>query len=149
MDARIDNQTSRNDRISQEIAELDKQVKEISELKARKQEMLDRMAVIQALQANRPDIVRIFDELVKATPDGVFLTELVRVNDAMSLTGFAESNNRVSALMRNLDGSYKFTEPNLTKVEADQSLGEQGNRFEMRVQLTKPEVVVEPDNTGA
>lgn len=149
VDARIDNQTSRNDRISQEIAELDKQVKEISELKARKQEMLDRMAVIQALQANRPDIVRIFDELVKATPDGVFLTELVRVNDAMSLTGFAESNNRVSALMRNLDGSYKFTEPNLTKVEADQSLGEQGNRFEMRVQLTKPEVVVEPDNTGA
>lgn len=149
VDARIDNQASRNDRINQEIAELDKQVKEISELKARKQEMLDRMEVIQALQANRPDIVRIFDELVKATPEGVFLTDLERVNDAMSLTGFAESNNRVSALMRNLDGSYKFTDPNLTKVEADQSLGEQGNRFEMRVQLTKPEVVVEQDNTGA
>ncbi|HLS97130.1 MAG: PilN domain-containing protein [Porticoccaceae bacterium] len=149
VDARIDNQASRNDRINQEIAELDKQVKEISELKTRKQEMLDRMEVIQALQANRPDIVRIFDELVKATPEGVFLTDLERVNDAMSLTGFAESNNRVSALMRNLDGSYKFTDPNLTKVEADQSLGEQGNRFEMRVQLTKPEVVVEQDNTGA
>jgi len=51
--------------------------------------------------------------------------------------------------MRNLDGSYKFTEPNLTKVEADPTLGEQGNKFEMRVQLTKPEVVVEQDKTGA
>ncbi|KJS09243.1 MAG: pilus assembly protein PilN [Gammaproteobacteria bacterium BRH_c0] len=149
IDARIDNQTSRNQLLESEIAALEMKVKEIQDLKRKKQEMLDRMAVIQALQANRPDIVRIFDELVKATPEGVYLSEWQRVDDNVSITGFAESNNRVSALMRNLDGSYKFTEPNLTKVEADPTLGEQGNKFEMRVQLTKPEVVVEQDKTGA
>lgn len=149
IDARIDNQTSRNELLSSEIAVLEKQVKEIDELKRKKQEMIDRMSVIQALQANRPDIVRIFDELVKATPEGVYLTQWQRVKDNVSITGYAESNNRVSALMRNLDASYKFTEPNLTKVEADPAMGEQGNKFEMRVQLIKPEVVVDQENTGA
>lgn len=146
--ARIESQISRNELIREDIAVLEKQVKEISELKKRKQQMIDRMGVIQALQGNRPDIVRIFDELVAAMPEGVFLTDLQRVGDTMSLTGFAESNNRVSALMRNLDASYKFTEPNLTKVQADDTLGEQGNRFEMRVQITRPDAVVAQQQGG-
>ncbi|MCK9564279.1 MAG: PilN domain-containing protein [Bacteroidales bacterium] len=145
MSGRIDNQTSRNQLLQREIATLDKQVGEISELKRRKQDMLERMEVIQALQANRPDIVRIFDELVRATPEGVFLVELRRVEENISITGYAESNNRVSAFMRNLDASYKFREPNLTRVVANDTLGEQGNRFELRVQLTRPEVMVEQE----
>ncbi len=143
MGSRIDNQTSRNQLLQGEINELDRQVREISELKRRKQDMLERMEVIQALQANRPDIVRIFDELVEATPEGVFLIDLRRVGDNVSLIGYAESNSRVSALMRNLDASYKFTEPNLTRVQANDTLGEQGNRFELRVQLTRPELAAD------
>lgn len=145
MSSRIDNQTDRNQLLQREIAILDTQVKEISELKNRKQDMLERMEVIQALQANRPDIVRIFDELVKATPEGVFLVDLQRVEDNVSITGFAESNNRVSAFMRNLDSSYKFMESNLTKVQANDTLGEQGNSFELRVKLTPPDVTVEQE----
>ena len=140
VNARIDNQNSRNQLLNQKIAELDAKVKEIAALKERRQQLLDRMMVIQALQANRPDIVRIFDEMASAIPEGVFLTGLNRVGSEISLTGFAESNNRVSTLMRNLDQSYKFTDPNLTKVLANERLGEQGNTFEMRVKITKPEV---------
>jgi type IV pilus assembly protein PilN len=145
MNSAMDSQNHRNQRLEQEIAELDKTVKEIDELKERRQQLLDRMTVIQALQANRPEIVRIFDELATAIPEGVFLTQLDRVDAVISVTGFAESNNRVSALMRNLDQSYKFTEPNLTKVEADDRLGEQGNTFDMRVKIAEPEIIESAD----
>lgn len=144
----IENQEARNQRLEQEIAALEVKVKEIAELKERKRQLLDRMTVIQALQANRPEIVRVFDEMASAMPEGVFLSSLQRAGENISLVGFAESNNRVSTLMRNLDQSYKFSDPNLTRVEADDQLGEQGNTFEMRVKITEPKVL-ESDEEGA
>ena len=151
VDSRIDNQMSRNALLESKIAELDKKVREISELKERRQDLLDRMTVIQALQANRPDIVRIFDEITMAIPDGAFLSALRRAGTQISLSGYAESNNRVSALMRNLERSYKFKEPVLTNVRADELMGEQGNTFDMRVSITEPEVLEESagDDSGA
>jgi type IV pilus assembly protein PilN len=143
VNAQMANQRDRNETLNQQISALDAKVKEIAELKERRQELLDRMTVIQALQSNRPEIVKIFDELTTAIPEGVYLTNLDRVGSDISLTGFAESNNRVSAFMRNLDQSYKFAEPNLTKVVADDELGEQGNSFDMRVKINEPEVVEE------
>lgn len=144
----ISNQTDRNNLLTTEISKLEQQVREIEELKKRKQDMLDRMEVIQGLQANRPDIVRMFDEFVRAIPDGVYISELKRSEQSVALVGYAESNNRVSALMRSLDSSYKFSDPNLTKVEANDILGEQGNRFEMRVKLTAPPVAADKENNG-
>ncbi len=64
---------------------------------------------------------------------------MIRAGDNVSLTGYAESNNRISALMRKLNDSSKFKDPNLTKVEADETLGEQGSRFEMQVKLRAPD----------
>lgn len=148
VNAEIDNQRTRNQLLEQKIAELDVQVKEIAELKEKRQQLLDRMTVIQALQANRPEIVRIFDEMASALPEGVYLSNLNRVGGQVELTGFAESNNRVSAFMRNLDQSYKFSEPNLTKVLADDRLGEQGNTFDMKVKITEPELI-EADGSPA
>lgn len=148
VNAEIDNQRTRNQLLEQKIAELDVQVKEIAELKEKRQQLLDRMTVIQALQANRPEIVRIFDEMASALPEGVYLSNLNRVGGQVALTGFAESNNRVSAFMRNLDQSYKFSEPNLTKVLADDRLGEQGNTFDMKVKITEPELI-EADGSPA
>ncbi|WP_461519396.1 PilN domain-containing protein [Porticoccus sp.] len=135
VNAQIANQESRNQLLKSEIAKLDKQVAEIKELKKRRQDLLDRMQVIQELQGNRPEIVKLYDELVRAVPDGVYLTNMTLKGKQISLVGYAESNNRVSALMRRLDASYKFAEPNLTKVQADQELGEDGSRFEMRVKV--------------
>ena len=136
---KIDNQQARNQILNQEIARLEVKVREIAELKRRRQELIDRMTVIQSLQGNRPDIVRIFDEWVTAVPDGVYLTGMNRSGKAITFSGYAESNNRVSALMRNLGESYKFKDPVLTRVVANETLGEQGNAFDMRVQITDPE----------
>ncbi|MDP1520356.1 PilN domain-containing protein [Porticoccus litoralis] len=135
VNAQISNQESRNQLLKSEIAKLDKQVAEIKELKKRRQDLLDRMQVIQELQGNRPEIVKLYDEFVRAIPDGVYFTKMTLKGSRISLVGYAESNNRVSALMRQLDASYKFSEPNLTKVQADQTLGEDGSRFEMRAKV--------------
>ncbi|MBQ0721559.1 MAG: PilN domain-containing protein [Gammaproteobacteria bacterium] len=131
----IDGQNDRNDLLKREIAVLDEKVKEIKELKLRRQQVLERMEVIKALQGNRPGVVKVFDEFVRSVPSGVFFVEVKRVGDNVALVGFAESNNRISTLMRQLDTSDRFKEPNLTKVEADDTLGEQGSRFELQVRL--------------
>ena len=136
----IESQNSRNQLLKTEISKLDKQVAEIKELKSRRQNLLDRMQVIQELQGNRPEIVKIYDEFVRAVPDGVYFTKMIRKGSQISLVGFAESNNRVSSLMRRLDASYKFSEPNLTKVQDSDVLGEDGSQFEMRVKILKAPV---------
>jgi type IV pilus assembly protein PilN len=138
VNSQIDSQVSRNQLLKTEIAKLDKQVKEIDELTKRRQNLLDRIKVIQEVQGNRPEIVKIYDEFVRAVPDGVYFTEMERKAESISLVGFAKSNSRVSVLMRRLDASYKFTEPNLTKVEANDVLGENGSQFEMQVKIVQP-----------
>ena len=131
----IDWQADRNNLLKREITVLDEKVKEIKELKLRRQQVLERMEVIKALQGNRPGVVKVFDEFVRSVPSGVFFVEVKRVGENVALVGFAESNNRISTLMRQLDASDRFKEPNLTKVDADDTLGEQGSRFELQVRL--------------
>jgi len=145
VNSQIDSQLSRNQLLKTEISKLDKQVKEIDELTKRRQNLLDRIKVIQEVQGNRPEIVKIYDEFVRAVLDGVYFTEMERKGESISLVGFAKSNSRVSVLMRRLDASYKFTEPNLTKVEANDVLGENGSQFEMQVKIVQPNSELEAD----
>lgn len=140
---RIETQQARNGLLNREISAMDAQVKEIHELKKRREQVLARMRVIQDLQANRPDIVRVFDELVRVIPPGVYLESLSRQGDGISMVGYSESNNRISTFMRSLESSLKFQGPNLTQVTADRRLGEQGNRFDLRVKVTKPSSTTE------
>src|SRR5690606_29766502 len=95
-------QQQRNQMLQAEIAELDKKVAEIAELQQRREELLSLMELIRNLEGTRSVIVHHFDELVRAIPDGVYLTSVSRENDIMKISGFAESNNRVSSFMRNL-----------------------------------------------
>ena len=134
----LDNQNSRNSYLQSNIAEMDKKVAEISQLKSKKQEMLSRMKVIQDLQGNRSEIVKIFDELVRAVPDGTYLDSLELRNAAFKISGYSESNNRISTLMRNLDMSHKYANSNLTKVQHDARLGEQGSVFDLQVKIERP-----------
>ena len=136
----IDGQRGRNNYLQQQITELDLQVKEIRDLEKKKQELLDRMKVIQELQGNRPIIVRIFDELVRTLPDGVFYNKLNRNGSVISLTGIAESNNRISSLMRQVDKSEWFAEPNLTAVEAQPNFGEQASKFNLSFKISTPSI---------
>jgi type IV pilus assembly protein PilN len=136
----IDGQRGRNAYLQQQITELDLQVKEIRDLEKKKQELLDRMKVIQELQGNRPIIVRIFDELVRTLPDGIFYDKLNRKEGVISLTGIAESNNRISSLMRQVDKSEWFAGPNLTAVEAQPDFGEQASKFSLSFKISTPSI---------
>ena len=134
----IQNQNERNNYLNENIAVLNKQVEKIRDLQRRRTQLLDRMKVIQELQGNRPIIVRILDQLVRTVPDGVFYTELKADGQVISITGIAESNNRVSSLMRRLDSSDWFAEPNLDGVRAEPGFGEQATTFNMKVRLQLP-----------
>jgi type IV pilus assembly protein PilN len=140
LDSAIEHQNARNQFINKQIAQLDERIKEISELKARRQQLLERMKIIQDLQGNRPIIGRIFDQMVRTLPDGVHFTAVKKVDKSISIVGAAESNNRVSNLMRNMDASDWLTSPNLTEVKAvTAGAVDQANTFQLTVQQTQPE----------
>lgn len=139
----IDYQKSRNSFMEKRIAELNQQVREIADIRKKKAELVARMDVIQSLQGNRPEIVHIFDQIVRTLPDGVFYNEIVRSGNVLSLKGTAESNNRVSSLMRQLDASEWFSNPNLTGVTANRAAGEHANDFQLRVDITPPATLKE------
>lgn len=111
-------QQSRNDFIRREILVLDARIAEINELKEQKEQISSRMEVIQDLQGSRPVIVRIFDELVKALPTGVYFNSLQRTGERLEIEGIAESNNKVSDLMRQIDDSEWFVNPSLQQISA-------------------------------
>lgn len=139
LNAAIEQQNARNSFIKKEIAVLDARIKEISELKTRRQQLLERMKIIQDLQGNRPIIGRVFDQLVRTLPDGVYFTSVKMTGKNIAILGAAESNNRVSNLMRNLDGSEWLEAPNLTQVKATTAGAlDQANVFQLSVQQTQP-----------
>jgi type IV pilus assembly protein PilN len=139
VNAQIDNQRARNDYITQNIRELDKQVEEIKDLQRKRNQLIDRMRVIQELQGNRPIIVRVLDQLVRTVPDGVFYTLVSATGGDININGVAESNNRVSSLMRRLDASEWLKEPNLDAVRAAPAYGEQANTFNLSVKVDLPQ----------
>jgi type IV pilus assembly protein PilN len=117
VESQIGHQQARNEFVRQETIALDARIAEIAELKKKRERLVDRMNVIQNLQGNRPMIVHVFDELAKGVPDGVFFTEIEQKGAGISASGMAESNTRISNLMRNLDASASFVKPVLSKVE--------------------------------
>jgi type IV pilus assembly protein PilN len=114
----IDTQTARNDFLRSEISQLDAQVAEISELQQQKEDIQARMNVITDLQGTRPVIVRIFDELVRTLPEGVYYETLERTGDTIAIEGVSESYSRITELMRRLDDSEWFTEADLSDISA-------------------------------
>ncbi|MCF7982585.1 MAG: PilN domain-containing protein [Pseudomonadales bacterium] len=133
IDNAIDNQNYRNSYLQGEIAALDRKIQEIEKLREKRDQLIERMRVIQELQGNRPVIVHLFDELVRTIPDGVYFTKLDRKGELLSIQGKAESNNRISSLMRNLNASNWLEEPNLTSVKAKEEDGVSANDFDLTV----------------
>jgi len=141
LDASIDRQNDRNRFLESEIAVLDEKIVEISNLKKKRNELLARMKVIQELQGNRPVIVRVFDELVRTLPKGAHFRTLKMQNHILTVDGTAESNNRISSLMRNLDGSEWFADPNLKSIKEDDKstdYGEQASSFNLTFLQVNP-----------
>lgn len=139
LNGKIDHQNARNEFMQKEITLLEARIKEIEQLQARRTQLLDRMKIIQDLQGNRPIIVRVFDELARTLPDGVYFDALGMAGSTINIEGRAESNSRVSNLMRQMDASEWLTSPNLTAVRAVTAGGlDQANVFELSVKQTEP-----------
>ncbi len=140
--AQIEYQNSRNAYLKKSMVELDKKIKEIQELSTERQKLLDRMKVIQDLQGTRPVIVRVMDELVRTLPEGLYYVNLERKGSELFIKGMAESNNRISSLMRNFEASDWFAGPNLKDVSAvkptDKS-AETLNSFDLTVKQVTPQ----------
>ena len=119
----IDNQKSRNAYLQTEINKLKAELKEIEELESTKANLLARMDIIQELQAKRPQVVHTFQELAERVPDGVYLLSMKQEQDRLTFEGRADSNARVSTLMRNLDSSEWFKTPGLDVIQSARDSG--------------------------
>jgi type IV pilus assembly protein PilN len=125
----VSSQEGRNLRLTDEISELDKSIKEIDSLERQKERLLARMEIIEQLQKSRPEIVHLFDELVRQLPEGVYLTGMKQVGSRIELRGVAQSSTRVSALMRQIDSSVWLTDPEVERVETTQSGSSRQSEF--------------------
>jgi len=134
-DAMKKRQSDRNNYLRAEAAKLDKQIAEIKDLRLKRERLLERLNAIQELQGSRPLIVRNFDELVRVLPDGAYYNSLSRKADKVSVSGLANDNLDVSTLMRNIDHSIWFGEPQLSRVDSSSGVKK---KFNLSVDILKP-----------
>ncbi len=138
----LDHQKQRNAFLEQHIVRLNKKISEIKTLDEEKRRLLARMEIIQELQASRPEVVHLFDEMVTTLPDGTYYTRISQAANKLSLEGVAQSNARVSSLMRTLEGSDWLANPELVEITADTKNTGGGLRmsnFKLRIQQSKPD----------
>ena len=146
--AQIDGQTERNDYLRAQIATLDQQIVEIEKLDQQKSQLLARKEVIEQLQANRSQMVHLFDSLVRTIPDGVVLTSIRQEGEVLRLEGRAQSNARVSSYMRMLETAGWMSKPELEIIEARPGAPGLPFVFNLRVILTDPNKTVDTDGDG-
>jgi type IV pilus assembly protein PilN len=125
----IAGQKARNDRLTAEIVELEKSIAEIDGLERQKERLLARMEIIEQLQKSRPEIVHLFDEVVRQLPEGVYLTGMKQTGARVEIRGVAQSSTRVSALMRAIDSSEWLGDPEVERVETTQSGSSRQSEF--------------------
>jgi type IV pilus assembly protein PilN len=135
--ARIEYQQARNDYLRAEIEQQKRVEKEIQVLEKTKAQILGRMEIIQNLQASRPEMVHVFDQMVRMLPEDVYLTNLRRNGELLVMTGVARNNNLVSEFMRTLRGSDWFGEPLLKVINNKEILDIRASFFEMQVAKKK------------
>src|SRR6202451_2210695 len=140
----IDAQTEKNNLLKKEIVLLDSEIADIQDLEARKQRLVARMDIIEKLQRKRPEIVHLFDELVRTVPDGVYLTAIKQTGNKLEIKGIAQSSTRVSSFMRNIDSSVWMDNPVLLVVESAKDSPTGGSNFT----LTSDVVGVDLENGG-
>jgi type IV pilus assembly protein PilN len=148
----IAHQQERNQILSDEIAQLDKQIQEILGLENQKRRLLARMEIIETLQRSRPEIVHIFDEVVRTLPEGVYLTYLKQSGTRIEMRGVAQSSTRVSTFMRNIDASEWLSDPALLIVETkgrDASRGAEFTLYANQRSQVPPEEAAEGEKVAA
>jgi len=144
----ISGQKERNDYLREQITQVDAKIKEIEILDQKKAKLLARKEVIEKLQANRSQMVHLFDSLVRTIPDGVALTSIQQNGEALTLRGRSQSNARVSTYMRNLESSGWMTNPELSVIEARGNNKGLPYEFSLQVKLANPNAPVDTNGDG-
>lgn len=142
---RIDKQTARNSYLEKEIALLDKQIEEIRKLKDQTQALLARKKVVETLQENRTETVHLLDQIVRLLPDGIYLKQIKETGNRVNIVGYAQSNARVSTLMRNLESSPWLSAPSLVEIKAVTLNKAALNEFSLNVDLSHPKPTATAD----
>lgn len=139
----IDNQNRRNDYIKGEIAQLDKQIAEIETLKAEREDLLSRKNVVEKLQENRGEVVDMFEQITRQTPEGIYLVDLKQDGALLTMIGHAQSSARVSVFMRNLRDAGLFVDdpssPELVEIKAVSVNNARVNQFTLKVKIKRAE----------
>lgn len=146
---RIDAQKGRNDYLKTETSKLDKQLEDIKKLKGQIQALLARKQIVEGLQSNRSIEVHVLDQLVRLLPEGVYYTSIKQQGKDITLTGYAQSNARVSTLMRNLESSMWLKNPTLGEIKAATLNNLRVSAFTMKVTLAPPAPVEDTKGKGA
>jgi len=133
----IENQNGRNKFLETEVANLDKQIEEIKKLREQTQVMLARKKVVETLQSDRSDAVHLFDQMVRQLPEGIYLKSIKQSGNKVVLTGLAQSNARVSTLMRNFETSPWLENPNLIEIKVATVGNVRLNEFTLNVDMAK------------
>ena len=144
----IDYQGGRNNYLKREIAILDKQIEEIKRLKEQTQQLLARKKVVEALQVNRSDTVHVLDQLARRMPEGVYLKSVKQTGPKITLVGYAQSNARVSTLMRTLEDSPWVHDPTLVEIKAVTVDKLRVNEFSLNTSLRKQVAEAAPGKPG-
>jgi type IV pilus assembly protein PilN len=140
--AQIENQESRNRALKAEIAKLDEQIKEIDRLRDQIQAVLARKQVVETLQSNRSEAVHLLDQLVRQLPDGIYLKNIRQQDAKVTVLGYAQSNARVSTLMRNIEASPWLSTPEVVEIKLVAMPGAKDttqkiNEFTLRFQIKR------------
>ena len=126
-------QEQRNKLLQTEIAVLDKRITTIDSIEEKKRKLLAKIDLIQKLQESRPEIVHLFDEIPKITPDGVYLKKFTQLNDSLVFEGKSQSNARVSAFMRAIEASQWLQMPVLDVIKSsDKANADESSDFTLR-----------------
>lgn len=140
----IDEQQRRNTYLKQEITVLDKQIAEIKKLREQTQSLLARKNVVEDLQSTRANVVHLMDQMLRILPDGVYLKTLKQTGTKISIVGYAQSNARVSTLMRSIEDSPWLDSPTLIQIQASTTAGARLSEFSLNFNLTKQAAEVPP-----
>jgi len=133
----IDTQNGRNKFLKDEIGRLDKEIAEIKKLKDEITALLERKKIIETLQTDRAQTVHLLDELVRQMPEGVYLKAVTQRGLNVKLEGYAQSNARVSTLMRNIEASPWLENPSLVEVKAATVDKKRVSQFELNIAVKR------------
>src|SRR5258706_719077 len=137
-DSQVENQKGRNNYLNTEIAKLDKEIGEIRKIREEAASLLAKKQVVEGLQSNRSDPVSLLDQLLRQLPEGLYLKSIKQTGVKVNVTGYAQSNARVAAFMRNIEASPYLENPNLIEIKAVMVNSQRANEFSMDFALKRP-----------